>query len=134
MLSVVNTNSNLKNQKSVAMMKKSNDESTAKKTNNIRVVVRIRPSSTSQPAVTALPSSLNEIINDEQEAPASQLVQVAATEGSMEQPRWFELDGVFSSDSTQKQLYIQSGARSAIVDDLFFGYNTTILAYGQTGA
>jgi hypothetical protein len=134
MLSVVNTNTNPKNQKSLAMMKKNNNESSATKKNNIRVVVRIRPSSCSQPAVTALPSSLSKIVNDEQDAHVSQLVQVAAAEGSSEQPRWFELDGVFSSDATQNQFYIQSGARSAIVDDLFSGYNTTILAYGQTGA
>jgi hypothetical protein len=109
MLSVVNTNTNPKNQKSLAMMKKNNNESSATKNNNIRVVVRIRPSSSSQPAVTALPSSLSEIVNDEQDAPVSQLVQVAAADGSSEQPQWFELDGVVSSDAAQTIVHTKRG-------------------------
>ena len=48
--------------------------------------------------------------------------------------RWFELDAVLDEESSQKDVYEKSGARRAIADDLFCGYNATILAYGQTGS
>mmetsp|Transcript_11351 Transcript_11351/g.32689 ORF Transcript_11351/g.32689 Transcript_11351/m.32689 type:complete len:903 (+) Transcript_11351:231-2939(+) len=48
--------------------------------------------------------------------------------------RYFELDAVLGGECSQKDVYEKSGARKAIADDLFCGYNATILAYGQTGA
>lgn len=47
---------------------------------------------------------------------------------------YFELDAVFDEGSTQRDVYAGSGAQRAVSDDLFQGYNCTILAYGQTGA
>jgi len=48
--------------------------------------------------------------------------------------RWFELDAVFDGQSTQRDVYVKSGAQQAVCQDIFKGFNCTILAYGQTGA
>lgn len=48
--------------------------------------------------------------------------------------RWFELDAVFDGNSTQQDVYVLSGAQNAVQNDIFKGFNCTILAYGQTGA
>ena len=48
--------------------------------------------------------------------------------------RWFELDSVFDSASSQEHIYVQSGAQNAVINDIFKGFNCTILAYGQTGS
>jgi hypothetical protein len=48
--------------------------------------------------------------------------------------RWFELDAVLDEQCSQQDLYEQSGAFTAISEDLFEGFNCTILAYGQTGS
>ena len=37
--------------------------------------------------------------------------------------RWFELDGVFDKNCSQEELYHRSGARNAVVNDIFSGYN-----------
>lgn len=50
------------------------------------------------------------------------------------QKKWFELDAVFDGKSTQEEVYIKSGAQQAVCEDIFKGFNCTILAYGQTGA
>lgn len=43
----------------------------------------------------------------------------------------FTFDHVFSQSSTQEEVYVHAGAQP--VDYLLKGYNSTILAYGQTG-
>ena len=48
--------------------------------------------------------------------------------------RWFELDAVFDGASSQESVYVQSGAQNAVQNDIFRGFNCTILAYGQTGS
>ena len=50
------------------------------------------------------------------------------------QKRWFELDAVFDGKSTQRDVYVKSGAQQAVKNDIFKGFNCTILAYGQTGS
>ena len=113
--------------------------------NHVRVVARIRPLATYEkekncrPVVSGLPSNKNGSSPATGPTTEPQVIQVqesntnttttAATNGK----RFFELDAVFDWDSTQQDLYVASGAQSAIVDDLFRGYNCTILAYGQTG-
>jgi Kinesin motor domain len=118
-------------------------------TSNVRVVARIRPlakyelENGSKEAVTAL----KEESNNEGHSPVASLVQIdagvaknknqASTVGASEissEKRWFEFDAVFDGASSQDDVYFGSGARDSIVNDLFNGFNTTILAYGQTGA
>jgi Kinesin motor domain len=41
---------------------------------------------------------------------------------------------VLDGDSTQSDVYWRSGAQHAVCVDIFKGFNSTILAYGQTGA
>lgn len=93
---------------------------------NVRVVGRIRPLAAyevengSKPCVVKIPS-----LNDG----GPETLQI--NEG---EKRWFELDAILDSDSTQLEVYEKSGAHKAISDDIFQGFNCTILAYGQTGA
>jgi Kinesin motor domain len=93
---------------------------------NVRVVGRIRPlakyeiENGSKPCVTKIPS-----LNDG----GPETLQI--NEG---EKRWFELDAILDSESTQHDVYEKSGARKAISEDIFQGFNCTILAYGQTGA
>lgn len=48
--------------------------------------------------------------------------------------RWFELDAVFDKRSSQAEVYERSGAKKAVCEDIFSGFNCTIFAYGQSGA
>jgi hypothetical protein len=74
------------------------------------VVARIRP-------LSARESQEKEIMNCLDE----RLVQVKTSE-----QRFFELDRVFGVDSTQQQVYEASGAREAVTNDLFAGFNCTV--------
>lgn len=47
--------------------------------------------------------------------------------------RSFSFDAVFPPDTTQSQLY-QTALGDAIENNIFKGYNMTVLAYGQTGS
>jgi hypothetical protein len=77
----------------------------------------------SEQVVVCLPSSSP---ND-----ASELIYAEPAGG---EKRWFELDAVFDQNSTQIGVYEKSGAKQAVVENIFKGFNCTILAYGQTGA
>jgi hypothetical protein len=61
-----------------------------------------------------------------------EVVQVISNDA--DDKRWFELDAVLDGNSTQAEVYWKTGAQQAVSQDLFQGYNCTILAYGQTGA
>lgn len=95
---------------------------------NVRVVLRVRPL-----AQYELEKGCNKVVfrvpvaDPDYDGPES--VQVNSPE-----KRFFELDAVLDDTFSQKQLYEKSGAYRAISEDLFKGYNCTILAYGQTGA
>ena len=121
---------------------------------NVRVIARIRPlakyeiSNGSKEVVSALKdsttateivSSLVQIDNvtsrnsENKKVPANN--NSSSTSGnSNTNKRWFEFDAVFDGTSTQDDVYTKSGIQNSIVNDLFQGYNATILAYGQTGA
>lgn len=94
---------------------------------NVRVVSRVRPLAQyelekgCQPVVTKVPHLASE---DGPEA-----LQINGPD-----QRWFELDAVLTESCSQQEVYEKSGAFQAISEDLFCGYNCTILAYGQTGA
>jgi hypothetical protein len=107
--------------------KQKHDTDASSSTKNVRVVGRIRPlaqyeiENGSKPCVIKVPN----ILNDD----GPETLQI--NEG---EKRWFELDAILDSDSTQREVYEKSGARKAISEDIFQGFNCTILAYGQTGA
>lgn len=98
---------------------------------HVRVVARIRPLSQSEQergskeTITSLQDPSTPANGEEPE--------IIETNGHGNK-RWFELDAVFDPHSTQEQVYEKSGARRAVCDDIFKGYNATILAYGQTGS
>jgi hypothetical protein len=73
----------------------------------------------------------------QQRSEEPELIQATANPGggdASNSKRWFKLDAVFDQFSTQQEVYERSGTRQAVCEDLFRGYNATILAYGQTGA
>lgn len=101
---------------------------------NVRVVARIRPLSkteiekSQEEAISSLStleksfSDITQISND------PEVLQVHVPDG---QKRWFELDAVFDKDSSQQEVYVRSGAKNAVINDIFKGFNCTVLAYGQ---
>ena len=97
---------------------------------HVRVVARIRPLSQSEQERGSKEtiSSMQDSSNHSEGEP-----ELIETNGHGNK-RWFELDAVFDADSTQEKVYEKSGARRAVCDDIFKGYNATILAYGQTGS
>mmetsp|Transcript_18352 Transcript_18352/g.42319 ORF Transcript_18352/g.42319 Transcript_18352/m.42319 type:complete len:948 (+) Transcript_18352:331-3174(+) len=104
---------------------------------NVRVVARIRPlakyelANGSKQIVTSLPS-FSSSMGGPIQVPTEPEVLEVKPEGA--EKRWFELDAVLDGKSTQEEAYIKSGARVAVTENLFKGFNCTILAYGQTGA
>eukprot|EP00934_Nitzschia_sp_Nitz4_P007192 Nitzschia sp. Nitz4//scaffold344_size17659//1756//3891//NITZ4_008808-RA/size17659-processed-gene-0.17-mRNA-1//-1//CDS//3329548603//7182//frame0 len=115
-----------------------NSDSNSDTDTKIRVIARIRPlakyelENGSQAIVQALPSPMGNS-GPIHSGPAlePEILQVKPPETDK---RWFELDAVFDEQSTQKDVYVRSGAQMAVTDDIFRGFNCTILAYGQTGA
>ncbi|KAL3936937.1 MAG: hypothetical protein SGBAC_007852 [Bacillariaceae sp.] len=95
---------------------------------NVRVVLRVRPM-----AKYELEKGCKQVVYKvpvaDPDADGPEAVQV-----NQPDKRFFELDAVLDETFTQKQLYEKSGAYKAISEDLFKGFNCTILAYGQTGA
>jgi hypothetical protein len=95
---------------------------------NVRVVLRVRPLANYE-----LEKGCKQVVQRVPKADESddgpEVVQINQTE-----KRFFELDAVLDETYSQKDLYERSGASRAITEDLFKGYNCTILAYGQTGS
>jgi len=126
--------------------KKPKTTTTSSSSGNVRVVGRIRPLAAYEiekgcsPVVKSLPSETNKLSalpfepDDEDCTPTvePEVVQVEnnRSDSNDNNRRWFELDAVFDGESTQQQVYIKSGAKQAVMKDLFKGYNCTILAYG----
>jgi len=108
-------------------------------TSNVRVVARIRPlakyeiENGSKRIVTSLSLPGGGDDDDIKISTEPEILQVLQPSSSTEK-RWFELDAVLDGNSTQKMAYIKSGAQQAVTQDIFKGFNCTILAYGQTGS
>ena len=106
--------------------------------NRVRVVARIRPlakyeiKNGSKQIVSGLPSMAG--VDDVTGMPKEPEVIQVAQQGGAANKRFFELDAVMDGTSKQSEVYVKSGARQAVKEDIFQGFNCTILAYGQTGA
>lgn len=86
---------------------------------NIRVVTRVRPISSKE-------------INEESKecvAVMEESKSIVVTKGN----KSFEYDAVFGPKTSQQQVYEQT-AGDLIRNNLFKGFNVTVLAYGQTGS
>jgi hypothetical protein len=103
---------------------------------NIRVVARIRPlakyeiENGSKLIIDSLPS-LGAASPAAGPSTEPEVLEVKPPNG---EKRWFELDAVFNGNSSQRDVYVKSGAQQAVCQDIFKGFNCTILAYGQTGS
>ena len=98
----------------------------SKKSESVRVIVRVRPLKESE-------------INEGREAgickvdKAARSITIKNPEADRrEQGRAYTFDNVYGMDSKQKDIYDETAA--PIVDGVLQGYNGTIFAYGQTGA
>lgn len=86
---------------------------------NIRVVTRVRPLST------------KELSEDSKECVVAKegARNIVVTKGN----KTFDYDAVFGPKTSQQQVYEQT-AGDLIRNNLFKGFNVTVLAYGQTGS
>lgn len=90
---------------------------------NVRVVVRVRPMEKSE---------LNSgAINVIQVDKINRAITAVKPNAANEPPKTYYFDNVFSSDSNQLDLYVDTAR--PIVEKVLEGYNGTIFAYGQTG-
>eukprot|EP00980_Cylindrotheca_fusiformis_P012224 scaffold2977_cov71-Cylindrotheca_fusiformis.AAC.1 len=103
---------------------------------NVRVVARIRPLlSTNEAAGTTRTVISARNGNSSVSSSSVVLIETSASAGGGDSPpRCYEYDAVFGPESTQIQVYQQSGAQNAVCSDILQGFNCTILAYGQTGS
>lgn len=137
----------------------SSSSSTSSSSSNVRVVCRVRPlakyeiENGSKKIVHALPNNLegftsseddDSSMSDDNNSGKSGGGKVLKIKPPRREPevlevrsddkRWFELDAVLDGDASQYDVYCRSGAQHAVCVDIFKGFNSTILAYGQTGA
>jgi hypothetical protein len=121
----------------------STNSSSASSSSHVRVVARIRPLSQpeqkagSKAQLSSLGSNTSSSSTKNRTTTTTTSTATTTTELVQvhgNRNRWFELDAVLDETSTQHDVYVRSGARQAVCDDLFRGYNATILAYGQTGS
>ena len=125
-----------RNRRKPGIDSRSGSKSGSSSSNNVRVVGRIRPMAKyevqngSKVIVTKVPGKSGRGVFE------TETIQIDTDESdtNTNTNRWFELDAVLDETSTQREVYEQSGAENAIAEDLFCGYNATILAYGQTGS
>ena len=116
-------------------------QTTTQSSSNVRVVARIRPlaqyeiDNGSKQIVKAMPTLERLNSNKENEIPQIPTEpEVLEVQPDGADKRWFELDAVLDGQCTQRDVYYKSGAQRAVTQDIFRGFNCTILAYGQTGA
>ena len=101
---------------------------------HVRVVARVRPLAKYELEKNCQ-SVVQKVPNASKNEPEVLQINNGGSGGpESESTKWFELDAVLDEQCSQQQVYEQSGAYRAISQDLFGGYNCTILAYGQTGA
>jgi kinesin family protein 4/21/27 len=98
---------------------------------NVRVVVRIRPLSAAE-LERGCKESITEMESEFAGLGDSSYTEVLQVKGASK--NWFEFDAVIGSQCSQSDVYQRSGAFQSITEDIFRGYNATLLAYGQTGA
>lgn len=103
---------------------------------HVRVVGRIRPLAAYESANGSTPVVKMMASTDSSSPSNHDIIYVEPTEGNGagSETRWFQLDAVLDGESSQREVYERSGAHHAVTQDIFQGFNCTILAYGQTGA
>ncbi|OQR98315.1 Kinesin motor domain containing protein, partial [Achlya hypogyna] len=89
----------------------------------IRVVVRIRPPLPTEKAQTCTNLTVDS---------GSRSVRLAHPK-QQEVPKAFQFDRVFDAQTTQQQIFDETGI-SATIQSVMDGFNATIFAYGQTGS
>jgi hypothetical protein len=96
-----------------------------KKSETVRVIVRVRPLSSKEKD-----QGREQIVRVDKKTSSIQVRNPDAD--TREAPRSFTFDNVYGDQSEQKTIYDETAA--PIVEAAMQGYNGTIFAYGQTGA
>jgi len=94
-------------------------------TEAIRVFARFRPKNKAE--MINNPDGKNDLVTLDTE---NHIVSIIVTEG--EKPKRFDFDHIFKTDATQAFVFDVAG--SSLVDNVLNGFNSTLFAYGQTGA
>ena len=105
-----------------------NNPTSKNKSSHVRVVARIRPLSSTELSQGA------KVVAAKKPMVPRRFHASEGVEFNGNDRRCFELDSVFDPCSTQEQVYEGSGAKKAVCEDMFNGFNCTILSYGQSGA
>eukprot|EP00959_Pyramimonas_sp_CCMP1952_P025120 527172-Pyramimonas_sp.AAC.2 len=90
---------------------------------NIQVVVRVRPFSEKEKENKTLPVVTASSENKE--------VTIIKGTGPRQQRSTFKFDSVYTSFTTQQQIFDETLA--PVVEDVLKGFESTVFAYGQTG-
>eukprot|EP00980_Cylindrotheca_fusiformis_P017970 scaffold5707_cov112-Cylindrotheca_fusiformis.AAC.9 len=91
---------------------------------HVNVVLRLRPFSPEE-----VNRNCTRMVHKARSSSSDEVVQLNTSP-----KKFFEFDAVLDEAQNQKDVYHKSGAYEAVTNDLFRGYNTTILAYGQSGS
>lgn len=91
----------------------------------VKVQVRIKPSSKWN---NLPPYSNDDLLNDED----SILVKLSSTKVEFNQEKEFHFDHVYDINCNQKEVFEKSTL--PLLNQLIFGYNVTVMAYGPTGS
>ena len=132
-----NSNSNL----SLSKINPNNSNINNTSNNNLKVMVRIRPPLPREIEFGIPFRSISEVSQDNKSIIIYEYLGSSTNElfrqhefisnPSMFQEHHFSFDNIFDQDSTQLELYIKAG--KPCINSLLEGYNSTIIAYGQTG-
>jgi len=108
-----------------------NKPAASKSSSNVRVVARIRPLSdkelelgSKESATSLAPSKDGGGSCEDADPNHTECLQVVDSG----QKRFFELDRVYGPDCTQEEIYRGCGARQSVTEEIFKGFNCTILA------
>lgn len=103
-------------------------------TGRVRVVIRIRPSISTDSGTDEVISWQQQVLQIRDPANSAHGYQSAPieTSASLEPARQFVFDEILGPSTEQQEVFEHVGI--AICKDVLCGYNGTIMAYGQTGA
>lgn len=91
----------------------------------VQVVVRLRPLNDKESKGSTLPVVTASTDRAE--------VCICRGQGSRQVKQTFAFDKVFTSFTSQEEVFAQTFVEQGIIDDVLRGYESTVFAYGQTG-
>lgn len=99
---------------------------------NVRVVARIRPLSSKEIGENSK-HAVSVVSSLDRPRTISINTAIGSHGGSSNSPKSFEYDGAFGPSTSQKELY-EHTVGDMVRNNIFKGFNVTVMAYGQTGS